>query len=242
MRAFNNLPIAVIDSGIGGLSVLDRLVKRFPFESFVYYGDNLFAPYGNKPLNVVKNRVFTIIESLYKRGIKGLVIACNTVSTHFYKEIKNKYPFFVVPTFPPILSGEGVYLACTSNTASSEFVNANYKDRVISFPCLAKTIEDNVFNLDTFNVLPYFSKLDKKVEVLVLGCTHYSFIEKNIHSFLGITTVDGYDTILQKVECHLSKNNAYSKTNPKLTFVGEAKTFNKKVFERVFCQAGGHKT
>ena len=242
MRAFNNLPIAVIDSGIGGLSVLDRLVKKFPFESFIYYGDNLFAPYGNKPLSFVKNRVFTITETLYNRGIKGIVLACNTVSTHFYKEIKNTFPFFVVPTVPPILSGNGVYLACTSNTASSNFVKTNYSGRVISFPCLAKTIEDNVFNLDSFNVLPYFSKLDKKVSVLVLGCTHYSFIKNNIHSALGITTVDGYDTILRKVDYHLSNNNAYSNTTQKITFVGEAKSFNKKVFERVFCHVGGHKT
>lgn len=242
MRAFNNLPIAVIDSGVGGLSVLDRLVKRFPYESFIYYGDNLFAPYGNKPLSAVKSRVFAITESLYKRGVKGLVIACNTVSTHFYNEIKNKYPFFVVPTVPPIIGGDGVYLACTSNTAKSEFVKTNYCGRVISFPCLAKTIEDNVFNLNNFNVLPYFSKLDKKVEVLVLGCTHYSFIESNIRTCLGLTTVDGYDTILLKVNYHLQKRNSYSNKKPKITFVGEAKSFNKKVFERVFCHAGGHKS
>lgn len=241
MRAFNNLPIAVIDSGIGGLSVLNRLVKRFPYESFLYYGDNFFAPYGNKPLSTVKTRVFTITESLYERGVKGLIIACNTVSTHFYNDIKNTYPFFVVPTVPPIVSGNGVYLACTSNTAKSEFVKTNYSGRVISFPCLAKTIENNVFNLDSFNVLPYFSKLDKNVSVLVLGCTHYSFIENNIHSALGITTVDGYGEILRKVNQYLANNNAYSNIKSKITFVGEAKSFNKKVFERVFYHTGCHK-
>ncbi len=240
MRDFLNLPIGVIDSGIGGLSVLDRLIKAFPNESFLYYGDNDNSPYGNKPLSFVKERIEKIVETLYKRGVKGIVIACNTASTHFYKDIKNAYPFFVIPTFPPIVKGKGVYLACTSNTAKSDYVKKHYKSKVIAFPRLAKTIENNVFNLDDFNVYPYFEKLNKKIEVLVLGCTHYSFISDNIKRQLGIKTIDGYDIIVNNLKFELQVRKMSSNSAQKITFLGEKSTFNKRVFERVFCHTGGY--
>ena len=241
MQDFVNLPIGVVDSGIGGLSVLDKLVKSFPGESFLYYGDNDNSPYGNKPLSYIKERVDVIINSLYKRGIIGLVIACNTVSTHFYNEIKNNYPFFVIPTIPPLIKGEGVYLACTSNTAKSDYIKENYKNNVISFPCLAKTIEENVFNLDSFNVCPYFENFKKELTTLVLGCTHYSFIAKNISAQLGVKTIDGYDKIVKSLNCELKTRNLYNAKPQTITFLGSQNLFNKTVYERVFCNSSGHK-
>lgn len=242
MLDFLNLPIGVIDSGIGGLSVLNKLVKSFPSESFLYYGDNDNSPYGNKPLSFIKERVDVIINSLYKRGIKGLVVACNTVSTNFYSEIKNDYPFFIIPTIPPIIKGEGVYLMCTSNTAKSDFVKENYKNNVIAFPSLAKTIEKNVFNLNGFKVYPYFQNLKKDVKTLVLGCTHYSFIDKNLSSQLGVKTVDGYDTIVKDLKTELEFSNLYNANPQTITFLGEQNLFNKMVYERVFGGVSGRES
>ena len=242
MCDIKNLPIGVIDSGIGGLSVLDRLVKAFPRESFLYYGDNDNSPYGNKPLSFIKERVDIIISSLYKKGIKGLVIACNTVSTHFFKDIKNNYPFFVIPTIPPIIKGEGFYLMCTSNTAKSDYVKENYAGRVIAFPCLAKTIENNVFNLDSFDVCPYFENFNKEVKALVLGCTHYSFISNNIKSQLGVKTIDGYDKIVKDLNSELKFSNLHSTKPQTITFLGAQNLFNKRVYERVFCHTSGYQS
>lgn len=234
MKSLMNLPIGVIDSGIGGLSVLDKLVKKFPLESFIYFGDNDNAPYGNKPISAVSDRVNFMIESLLYTGIKGLVIACNTASTHLYKDIKSSYPFFVVPTVPPIVKGDGVYLACTSNTAKSKFAISNYKDKIIPFPDLAKKIEENVFNLNAFNLSPYFESFNGKVKTLVLGCTHYSYISKNLRSFLSANVVDGYDKILNLVEYELNSRNIFSNNIQSVTFIGNSKSFNKKVFEKIF--------
>ncbi len=240
MQSLLNLPIGVIDSGIGGLSVLDKLVKKFPLESFIYYGDNEYAPYGNKPIPVLLDRFDFMVERLSKKGIKGLVIACNTLSTHLYKEIKNRYPFFVVPTFPPVVKGEGVYLACTSNTAKSQFALQNYKNNIIPFSDLAKIIENNVFNLNALNLFTYFEDYIGKIKTLVLGCTHYSFISENLHSLLGADTVDGYSNILNSVERELSNGKILSNNTQSITFLGNSKSFNKKVFKRVFCHTGGY--
>ena len=239
MLDFFNLPIGVIDSGVGGLSVLNKLSKSFKNESFIYFGDNDNSPYGNKPLSFIKERVDEIINSLYKKGVKGLVIACNTISTHFYNDIKNKYPFFVIPTLPPIIKGEGVYLTCTLNTSKSDYVKNNYNGNVISFPSLAKTIEDNVFNLDSFNVMPYFENNLSDIKVLVLGCTHYSFIDKNLTTQLGVKTIDGYDDIVKRLNNELKSLNLYSAQPQTITFLGSQSSFNKKVFEKVFCNTGG---
>ena len=241
MKSLLNLPIGVIDSGIGGLSVLDKLVKKFPKESFIYYGDNQNAPYGNKPISTLKNRFNFMVKTLSNRGIKGLVIACNTLSTHLYKEIENLYPFFIVPTFPPVVKGDGVYLACTTNTAKSQFAIDNYNDKIIPFGDLAKKIEDNVFNLNNLNLFSYFEDYMGKIKTLVLGCTHYSFLSENLRAFLGANTVDGYTDILNAVEFELNKRKILSNNTQSITFIGNSKSFNKVVFERVFCHTSGYK-
>ncbi len=239
MKSLRDLSIGVIDSGIGGLSVLNALVKKFPTESFIYYGDNENAPYGNKPLNYIKRRLFYMIDELNDVKIKGLVVACNTLSTHFYPQIKNYCSYFVIPTLPPLIKGDGVYLACTSNTAKSSYAIKNYGKNIISFPCLAKTIEDNVFSLDKFSVTPYFEKLNEKVETLVLGCTHYSFISKNINEQLKIKTVDGYDKILSLLSEELNVRSVRAKNSQCVNFIGSAKNTNKIVFEKVFGYQSG---
>ena len=235
MKHLNDLPIGVIDSGIGGLSVLNALTRKLPFESFIYYGDNKNAPYGNKSLDFIKRRLFYMIDKLDKVRVKGLIIACNTLSTHFYQEVKNYCNYFVIPTLPPLLKGEGVYIACTSNTAKSSYVKNAYGKNIISFPTLAKTIENNVFSLDKFSVAPYFEKINDKIKTLVLGCTHYSFISKNINEQLKIKTVDGYDNIISLLCSELERNGFNLSKNQTVNFIGEAKKFNEKVFKNIFC-------
>ena len=240
MKSFNGLKIGVIDSGIGGLSVLNALVKNFSNVSFIYYGDNHFAPYGNKPLEFIKSRLYYMIKILDKKGINGLVIACNTLSTHFYQEVKNYCPYFVIPTLPPIYKDKGTYLACTLNTAKSSYVKKFYGENVISFPCLAKTIEDNVFNLDNFSVTPYFEKLGFKIDRLVLGCTHYSYISKNINRQLNIETIDGYDRIISLLCSELDKYDLKLSGKQSINFIGKSKNLNEKVFKKVFCNESGY--
>ena len=75
------LPIAVFDSGLGGISVLRALVQRLPGEDFLYFGDSANAPYGVRPVAEVRRLTQDVIGRLYDRGIKAAVIACNTATS-----------------------------------------------------------------------------------------------------------------------------------------------------------------
>ena len=75
------LPVAVFDSGLGGISVLRALVRRMPGEDFLYFGDSANAPYGVRPAAEVRELTQSVIARLYARGIKAAVIACNTATS-----------------------------------------------------------------------------------------------------------------------------------------------------------------
>lgn len=75
------LPVAVFDSGLGGISVLRALVQRMPGEDFLYFGDSANAPYGVRPAAEVRELTQSVIARLYARGIKAAVIACNTATS-----------------------------------------------------------------------------------------------------------------------------------------------------------------
>ena len=84
--------IAVFDSGVGGLSVLKPLTQLLPFEDFVYFADNLHVPYGDKPVEEVKNYLFRSIEKILACQPKAVVIACNTATSLFIDELRKTYP------------------------------------------------------------------------------------------------------------------------------------------------------
>ena len=74
-------PIGVFDSGVGGISVLQELLKVMPGENYIYLGDSKNAPYGTKPLETVRQLTFENVRVLLDQGAKGLVIACNTATS-----------------------------------------------------------------------------------------------------------------------------------------------------------------
>ena len=80
MRNKKDLPIAVFDSGVGGISVLRELVKLMPEENYIYFGDSANAPYGTRTTQEVKVLTLNAAGMLYERGIKAQVGACNTAT------------------------------------------------------------------------------------------------------------------------------------------------------------------
>ena len=84
--------IALLDSGIGGISVLKELVNRFPNESFLYFGDNLNAPYGNRNKYDMLSLVMKNIDEIKRYPLKAIVLACNTLSVNLIAEIKDVFP------------------------------------------------------------------------------------------------------------------------------------------------------
>ena len=86
------LPVALFDSGLGGISVLRETVRELPHEDWLYFGDSLHAPYGVKPVEEVIRLCRQNVDMLLQRGIKALVIACNTATSAAAGVLREEYP------------------------------------------------------------------------------------------------------------------------------------------------------
>lgn len=211
--------VAFFDSGIGGLTVMRACRERLPDEIFYYYGDNERAPYGNLPKEVLRSYIteaFTLFSSLC---VKAVVLACNTVTACFAEELRAKYPFLIVGAEPAVLTGakEGgnVLVLTTVATRQSERFQAlckkaclqypNAKIFPIACPTLAGEIERAITQdeqREYSSVLPLI-----KADAVVLGCTHYIYIKKEIQDFYGCKTCDGNKGIAERLNFLLRRKN-----------------------------------
>ena len=192
----NNHPIAVFDSGLGGLTVLRVLRDRLPQEDFFYFADTRFLPYGDRPEIFLKERGVLIAEALAKRGAKALVIACNTATAAAAEAIRAVTSLPIVALEPGVkpaaaLTKTGVIgvLATTRTLQSERFQrlvgnHANHL-KVVAQACpgLAEAIETQgpdspevAALLDVF-VAPLAAA---GADVVVLGCTHYPWVAEAI--------------------------------------------------------------
>ena len=96
-------PIAVFDSGVGGISVLRQLIRIMPNENYLYFGDSANAPYGSRPTEQVRQLSLAVAQKLVDRGIKALVIACNTATAAAVELLRQRYPELIVVGIEPAL-------------------------------------------------------------------------------------------------------------------------------------------
>ncbi len=194
MNAKNDY-VAVFDSGVGGISVLKELVRLMPNEKFLYFGDSANAPYGTRPEEKVFALVSDIAARLYRRGIKALVIACNTATAVAARRLREKYPELIIIGIEPALKPavlqfpEGsVGIIATPVTLSGgklsrlmqRFPHPNTK--LIPAPGLVELVENGLADspqMDDF-LRPILEPYAGKLDALVLGCTHYPFVVPSI--------------------------------------------------------------
>ena len=201
-------PIAVFDSGVGGISVLRELVRLMPNEKYLYFGDSANAPYGDKTTAQVRELTLEAAQMLVQRGIKALVVACNTATAAAIMDLREKYPELVIVGIEPALKlaadrfPKGRIGVMATQVTLREEKFAHQAERfpelsihLIPAPGLVEQIEAGRENdpetrklLETL-LLPYKDNLD----ALVLGCTHYPFAEYVIQEILGenIQLLDG---------------------------------------------------
>ena len=98
-----NRPIAVFDSGLGGISVLRKLVEQMPQEHFLYFGDSKNAPYGSRTTEDIRALTLRNAEALFERGAKALVIACNTATSAAIDALRCYYPERIIIGIEPAL-------------------------------------------------------------------------------------------------------------------------------------------
>ena len=181
MKTFNFSPIALIDSGIGGLSLLKPLVKKYPNENYIYLADNLNMPYGNKSKKWLVSHVNQLVNYLYYTfNVKLVILACNTASTCLI-EISKKSPVKVIGLDLNSCIVDDYKILCTRLTSKR---NSNLN----TYPCdrLAGFIEDNFFDKKMLN--RYIKRVLNKAEIseqnIVLGCTHYELLLDEFKSLL----------------------------------------------------------
>lgn len=203
--------IGVFDSGLGGISVLKDLVQSMPNERFIYFGDSANAPYGIKTKEEITQRCVEIIDFFLEKGVKAIVIACNTATSAAANILREKYLHIPIIGMEPALkvAAEGqnkntiVVMATPLTLKEDKFNNlmSKYDDNntVIKMPCpeLVNIVENDLLDDKevVHNQLKYYYKdlnMDK-IDSVVLGCTHFVFYREYMESLLNesINIVDG---------------------------------------------------
>jgi len=190
--------IGIYDSGAGGLSVWKELVALMPGEDYVYVGDNAFCPYGEKPVNVIRERGDAITRFLLGKGAEIIVIACNTATAASISALREKYPEIafvgIEPAVKPaaVSSRSGVVgVLATANTLKAE----KYHETLEKFAGGVKVVEhigeglvEAVENgTDAGDALRrcIIPMLEAGADTIVLGCTHYPFLTDQIRTITG---------------------------------------------------------
>lgn len=192
--------IAVFDSGVGGISVLKQLLKCMPGENYLYFGDSANAPYGEKTTEQVRKLTLAAAEKLLARGVKALVVACNTATAAAINDLREAYPDTLIVGIEPALKvaadrfpGKRVGVMATQVTLREEkFARQLHRFpdmqvQPIPITGLVERIEqgEETESLLREQLAPYVGKLD----AMVLGCTHYPFAAEEIQKILGQDTV-----------------------------------------------------
>lgn len=192
-------PIGIFDSGIGGLTVARAILDALPNEEIIYFGDTAHLPYGDKSGDAIRYYVAKISDFLYGRGCKALVIACNTASSVL--ERASLPPFnknLVINVVDPVVQWvaaqetiKSIGVIGTKRTISSGIYARRLKTKLkdiqvknLSTPLLAPMIEEGFFNnnISKAIVASYLDKITD-IDALILGCTHYPLIKKEISAY-----------------------------------------------------------
>ena len=210
----DNRPIAVFDSGIGGLTVLKEIMEQLPGEDIVYFGDTARIPYGTRSKETVVKYVMQSFNFLMTKNIKAIVVACNTASSLALEEVKDEFDLPIIGVVEP---GAKASISATKNNSigvigTEGTINSNSYQRKIrkmlptaeiigvSCPLFVPIVEEGWENSDVAYVAAQKYLLELKehnIDTLVLGCTHYPALRYTIGKVLGdkITLVNpAYET------------------------------------------------
>lgn len=237
----NEKAIGVFDSGLGGISVLRQLRQQMPNEHYIYYGDSAFAPYGEKSKEEITEHCFGIMDFFVKKGVKAVVIACNTATSACVNDLREAYPDLPIIGMEPALKvvADGkknrtiIVMATHFTLKEKKFhdLMARYSNEntIIKLPTpkLVEIVEQNKLQDDVLvdeTLHEYLDPfMDKNVHSIVLGCTHFVFYKEKIKRMVGnqILVVDGNEGTAKHVE-KILKNKGELRED----FDGEVEIYN----------------
>ena len=233
--------IGVLDSGIGGVSVLREIIRVIPKGNFIYYSDSINNPYGDKSKEEVYFIVKNIVDFLLSKGCVAIVIACNTASAICVKRLRCEYPNTLFIAIEPAYKmvhdynseGETLVMATKGTLESEKFFLLyhkydNHKTRLLPCSGLADLIEKGNMN-EVNKYLEENLKDYRDVNNVVLGCTHYPLIKGNIKKVLGdVKFFDGAVGVSKELLRQLELRNInYDKDKFNITFIDSSKDAKK---------------
>jgi glutamate racemase len=201
----SDAPIGVFDSGVGGLTVARAILDQLPNESILYVGDTANGPYGPKPLAVVREHALRIMDDLVARGVKLLVIACNTASAAVLRDARERFTEgYGIPVVEVILPAVRAAVHQTRNQrvgvigTTATIMSRAYDDafaaaphlglfsaacpRFVEFVEAGVTTGDELFSAAREYLAPLVAA---DIDTLVLGCTHYPLLSAAIQYVVG---------------------------------------------------------
>ena len=198
----NQAPIGIFDSGIGGLTVVRAIYERLPHESTIYFGDTARVPYGPKSPDTVRRYSLEILHWLLGQGVKAVVIACNTSTAHALDALQAESPVPVIGVIEPgaraavsaMRRGPIGIIGTTGTIASNAYARAIQAAKPgasveqKACPLFVPLVEEGWFDHPAAELiaLEYLEPLKRaKVDVLVLGCTHYPLLKPLLQRTMG---------------------------------------------------------
>ena len=221
----NNNPIGIFDSGIGGLTVLKKIIEVLPNEKYIYYADTDNVPYGTKPKEEVKEYIDKAVDFLILKNVKAIVIACNTATSIAVKDLRNKYSIPIIgiePAAKPAVENRGekrVLIMATPTTIKEEKLKSLLKELnateyvdLVAMPKLVEFAEKGDFKSD--KVKQYLNEELKEYKLeeysaLVLGCTHFPFFREVLSKVFPENTkiIDGSIGVANRLKSILQEKD-----------------------------------
>ncbi len=218
--------IGLFDSGIGGLTVLQKVIEMLPTENTIYLGDTARAPYGTKSVETVVRYSFENTEFLIEKGVKLVVVACNTSTALALEALREKLNVPLIGVIDPgvrkallISKNKKIGVIGTEATIQSGAYTKVLKTHADSIevysracPLFVPLVEEGWTDngVASMTVETYLGSLKKSgIDTLILGCTHYPLLKTAIRNFMGSTVqlVDSAQEIAQEVGEVLKKQS-----------------------------------
>lgn len=194
--------IAILDSGVGGLTVVKEVMRQLPREKIIYFGDTARAPYGSRPAEEVERFTEQIVDYLIQFKPKMIVIACNTATAVALEGIRQRVSVPVIGVIHPgaraaikatkcgeiaVIGTEGT-IRSGAYEAALQQIAPNIRIKGLACPRFVPLVEKGLFNEEETKAVVYESLLpliNTPVDTLILGCTHYPFLAEMIQQVMG---------------------------------------------------------
>lgn len=227
----NSQPIGVFDSGLGGLTVVRQIRRLLPREGVMYFGDIARLPYGTKSGQQIRKFSLENTEFLLRQGVKAIVIACNSSSSAAYSFLRKRFSIPMVSVIEPAVEvclektrAGRVGVIGTSATIESHVYEVALLEKRPSIKVFAKScplfvplVEEGWLNGGVTErvIEKYLTPLaKKKIDTLILGCTHYPLLREQIQNFFGplVKLVDSAEPTVRKLHSLLEKKGMLANT------------------------------